>query len=88
MAKKPADDVNSDLLNELNAQLTAVDKAVQDAVKKIGDFQKELKKIQDKKELEELQRLIKKRQQMFDLLSSMIEKYNSTANDVIRNIAR
>ena len=88
--KKPEEEAKEDnlkLIEELAGGLNDLGKCVQDSVKEINDFQKELKKAKGMK-AKELEKVILKRQQMFFRLGNAIDKYNSTAKGVIQNLGR
>ena len=88
MAKKKPEgekEKNSEQIEELTSALDELGKCVQDAVKEINDFSKELKRAKDT-EAKELEKMILKRQQMFFRLGNAIDKYNSTAKGVVQDL--
>jgi hypothetical protein len=88
MAKKKPEgekEDNSEQIEELTSALDELGKCVQDAVKEINDFSKELKRAKDT-EAKELEKMILKRQQMFFRLGNAIDKYNSTAKGVVQDL--
>jgi hypothetical protein len=86
--KKPSEgckEDNSKLIEELTGGLNDLGKCVQDSIKEINDFQKELKKAKGI-EAQQLEKMVLKRQQMFFRLGNAIDKYNSTAKGVIQDL--
>ena len=88
--KKPGEEgkkENAKLIEGLVSELGDMGKCVQDTVKGINDFQRDLKKTKDM-EAKELEKMILKRQQLFFRLGNAIDRYNSTAKVVIQSLGR
>jgi hypothetical protein len=83
MGKNDVASVIEGLINDL----TGISRGLRDSLKKVEDFQNELKKSKDL-EYEKLRQAIQKRNQMFDMLSQITEKYNETAKNVINQLGR
>jgi DNA repair ATPase RecN len=75
------------VIESLISELAGIARGLRDSLKKVEDFQNELKKSKDM-EFEKLKQTIQKRNQMFDMLSQITEKYNQTAKDVITKLGR
>ena len=94
MAKKAAgkpDPATEKLIKQLLKQAAEARKEAEKLLKEATQFEKKAKSLKSGGadiELQELQRLVDKRAQMFDIMSKTIDKYNETANNVIRSMGR
>jgi molecular chaperone GrpE (heat shock protein) len=87
--KKPEEnDDNSKQIEELESKLDELGKFVQEAMKEINDYRKDLKNAKKLQKKKDLQKLIAKRNELFRKLGDAVGNYTRTARDVAQTLDR